>query len=125
MSDSGGRQVETRNDERGPGAWIAALILIAVGIVFLFQNLGYAIPGNWWALFILIPALFSLGSARKSWQNSGRIDGNVAGSLITAFVLIAITLIFLFDLDVNWNMVWPIILILVGLCVLAKAYSRR
>jgi drug/metabolite transporter (DMT)-like permease len=114
------------SDQGGPGIWIAAAILIGVGVVFLFQNMGYAIPGNWWALFLLIPAVFSLASAWKSYERNGRRFGpGMAGSLITALVLIALTLVFLFDLDVNWNVIWPAALIVIGLGVLARAYWRN
>lgn len=125
MSDPGPTKTNTP-DEGGPGIWIAAAILIGVGVVFLFQNMGYAIPGNWWALFLLIPAVFALASAGKSYrQNGGRFGPGMAGSLITAAVLVALTLIFLFDLDVNWNVVWPAALIVIGLGVLARAYWRK
>ena len=114
------------SDQSGPGIWIAAAILIGVGVVFLLQNMGYAIPGNWWALFLLIPAGFSLAGAWKSYQRNGnRFGPGMAGSLITALVLIALTLVFLFDLDVNWNVIWPALLIIIGLGVLARAYWRN
>ncbi|KAB2870175.1 MAG: hypothetical protein F9K43_10235 [Bauldia sp.] len=125
MSDRQEPQRSDTDSQRGPGAWIAALILIGVGIVFLFQNLGYAIPGNWWALFILIPAAFALAGAWKAYADNGnRLGPGVAGSAITGVVLIALTAMFLFDLDVNWNVVWPVVLIAIGLGALARAYRR-
>lgn len=124
MSNPEQKQPDT-SDQGGPGIWIAAAILIGVGVVFLLQNMGYAIPGNWWALFLLIPAGFALAGAWKSFERNGRRFGpGIAGSLITALVLIALTLVFLFDLDVNWDVIWPIALIVVGLGVLARAYWR-
>jgi hypothetical protein len=114
------------SDEGGPGIWIAAAILIGVGVVFLFQNMGYAIPGNWWALFLLIPAVFALASAWSSYRrNGGRFGPGMAGSLITAAVMIALTLVFLLDLDVDWNVIWPAVLIVIGLGVLVRAYWRK
>jgi hypothetical protein len=113
------------DDQRGPGVWIAAVILVGVGVIFLLQNLGYAIPGNWWALFILIPAVFALWNAWRSYEKNGRRFGpGMAGSLITAVVLAALTIVFLFDLDVNWDVIWPALLIVIGLGVLARAYWR-
>ena len=114
------------SDQGGPGIFVAAAILIGVGVVFLLQNMGYAIPGNWWALFLLIPAVFALAGAWKSYERNGRRFGpGMAGSLITALVLIALTLVFLFDLDVNWNVIWPAVLIVIGLGILARAYMRK
>lgn len=114
------------SDQGGPGIFIAAAILIAVGVVFLLQNMGYAIPGNWWALFLLIPAVFALAGAWKSYDQNGRRFGpGMAGSLITALVLIALTLVFLFDIHVNWGAIWPALLIVIGVGVLARAYWRK
>ncbi len=127
MSESGERDREEDEDRsRGPGAWIAALILIAVGAVFLLQNLGYGIPGNWWALFVLIPAGFAFAGAWRAYdQNGQRFGTGVVGPLITGIVLVALTLMFLFNLDVDWNIVWPVILIIIGALALGRAYMRR
>jgi hypothetical protein len=114
------------SDQGGPGIWIAAAILIGVGVVFLLQNVGVNIPGNWWALFLLIPAGFALTGAWKSYERNGRKFGpGMAGSLITALVLIALTLVFLLGLHVNWDLIWPVVLIVIGLGVLARAYMRK
>jgi hypothetical protein len=104
---------------------ISAAILIAVGVVFLFQNMGYALPGNWWALFLLIPAIGSLASAWRTYDRNGRqYTSGMAGSLIAGIVLLALTAVFLFDLDVNWNLIWPAILVALGIGALARAYWR-
>ncbi|MCP4384714.1 MAG: hypothetical protein GY798_25425 [Hyphomicrobiales bacterium] len=125
MSDAGDDN-RPDGDERGPGIWVAGLILIGVGFVFLFQNLGYAIPGNWWSLFVLVPAFFAFASAWRSYQRNGsKIDGATAGSLLTGIVLVALTGVFMFDLDVDWNVVWPLILIVVGAIAVGRAYLRR
>ncbi len=125
MSDRQSKQSDS-DDPRGAGAWIAALILIGVGLIFLFQNMGYAIPGNWWALFILIPAAYALAGAWKAYERNGRRFGSaVVGPLITGIVLVALTLMFLFDLDVDWNVIWPAVLIVIGVLALGRAYSRR
>ena len=119
-------QSGANGDARGPGALIGAEILIAVGVVFLLQNLGYSIPGNWWALFILIPAAFAFAGAWRAYVANGRKFGpGVTGSLITGLVLIALTLVFLFDFDVNWDIVWPVVLIVIGARLLIRAYGRR
>lgn len=125
MSNTEQKQPDT-SDQGGPGIWIAAVILIGVGVVFLLQNRGVAIPGNWWALFLLIPAGFALAGAWKSYEQNGRRFGpGMAGSLITALVLIALTAVFLFDIHVDWGMIWPALLIVIGLGILARAYWRK
>ena len=123
MSDSRDRD---DGDGRGPGAWIAAAILIAVGVVFLFQNMGYELPGNWWALFLLIPAIGAFATAWRSYERNGRrYTSAMNGSLIAGVVLLAIAAVFLFDLDVNWGLIWPVILIMLGVAALARAYTRQ
>jgi drug/metabolite transporter (DMT)-like permease len=122
--DSDRRGVDDQG--RGPGALIAGVILIGIGVVFLFQHLGYQVPGNWWSLFLLIPALASLASAWRIYERNGRrYVPAMTGSLIAGLVLIALTAVFLFDMDVNWGLIWPLILIGLGLAALARAYWRQ
>ena len=38
----------------GPGGgWIAGLVLIGLGILFLLRNFGVPMPDNWWAIFLI------------------------------------------------------------------------
>ncbi len=99
-------------------AWIPGLVLIGLGVVFLIQNyLGREIY-NWWALFILIPVFFTLERGYASLQ-AGR-SAEAVGQLMGAIVLVALIVIFLFDLP--FGQLWPIFLIIGGLSLL---FSRR
>lgn len=114
------------SDQRGPGVWIAAIILIGVGAVYLLQNRGVNIPGNWWALFLLIPAVYSLIGAWKTYERNGRrFSPGMTGPLITAFALVALTLVFLLGLHVNWSTIWPVLLIIIGFGILGRVYWRK
>ena len=45
-------------------SWIGGVILVFLGVLFLLQNIGWlARDGNWWAVFILIPAFVLLSTA--------------------------------------------------------------
>ncbi|WP_276954465.1 hypothetical protein [Allomeiothermus silvanus] len=93
-------------------SWIGGLVLIATGLIFLWQNLTGWSLGNWWAFFILIPAL----GAFWAGYNLARQDGfwsrrAVATTWGGAFPLL-VALIFLFNMD--WGRVWPLFLILAG-----------
>lgn len=111
---------------RGPGAWIAGVLLVGVGILFMLQNLGYAIPGNLWSLLLLVPALFSLaGLLRKYRDNGGRFGPGMGGPLITAAILIGLTVVFLLDIDVDWGLFLPVLLIAVGFGVFLQSLPRR
>ena len=100
------------------GAWIPGLALIGLGVVFLIQNyLGREIH-NWWALFILLPVFFTLERGYTSLE-AGR-TAEAIGQLIGGLLLVALIVIFLFDLP--FGQIWPIFLIIGGLSLL---FSRR
>jgi len=102
------------------GAWIPGLVLIGLGLVFLAQNyLGQEIH-NWWALFILIPVFFTLERGYASLQ-AGR-SAEAVGQLMGGLVLVALIVIFLFDLP--FGQLWPIFLIIGGLSLLVSRSWR-
>jgi hypothetical protein len=108
------------------GSWIGGAALIALGIIFLLQNAGLDIPflRNWWALFILFPAVSSLTRAWQAYQSNGqRFTGPVSGSLTGGLALMLVAATFLFGL--SWSLIWPIFLILAGLGALIKGIASR
>ena len=112
-----------RGVERSPwsGAWLG-VALIAMGLIFLVQNyLGYELR-NWWALFILIPAVGSFTSAWYAWRNGENVAA-AAGSFSMGIVFTAVALVFLLDLP--WGRIWPIFIILAGLGMLIPGMLRR
>lgn len=124
---SWGWEDDRRPRHRGgySSAWIWAFVLIATGVVFLLQNTGAISFGhwNWWALFILIPAIGSFASAFSMHRAEGKVSSGARGSLIGGFVLLAVAVMFLFDLD--WGKWWPIFLIIGGLSALAGSFWRH
>jgi hypothetical protein len=104
----------------GGGAWLAGVGLIVLGVIFMLQNMGLVLIGNWWALFILLPALGSFAAAYGAYRdNGGRLNALARGSLISGLILTAVAAFFLLDLD--WGKWWPSLLILVGIGTLASA----
>jgi peptidoglycan/LPS O-acetylase OafA/YrhL len=103
----------------GGGAWIVGVALIALGAIFMLQNMGTVLIHNWWALFILLPALGSFATAYGAYRNSGRLTVVARSSLIGGLILTAIAGFFLLDLD--WARWWPTLLILVGIGALTNA----
>jgi peptidoglycan/LPS O-acetylase OafA/YrhL len=102
---------------RGGGSWLAGVILIAVGIVFLAQNFGYPVPNNWWAVFILIPAFVSFGAAWSMYQrNGGRATSGVASAFVAGLLLLALAVAFFLNIDLG--KFWPLILIALGVVAL-------
>lgn len=114
---------EARRSRWG-GAPIGAIILIIVGIVLLAENFGFEPMENWWALFLLIPAVGALVAAIRNYRASGeRITGDVISSLIAAAIFAGLCVAFLFDF--GWSLFWPILLIAIGAGILAREYWPR
>jgi hypothetical protein len=112
-----------RGDRPG-GGLIAGAVLVVVGAVLLAQNFGITTLDNWWALFILIPAVGALGNAWRSYQAAGgRLTTGARGSLIGGLVLLMVTAIFLFNL--NWGLLGPIVIILAGVGLLLNTFLPR
>jgi hypothetical protein len=114
--------------QKGTGAshpaWIVGGVLIAVGVIFIIRNVSGVTFDNWWALFILIPGLGSLATAYRMWDRAGRrLTAAARGPLIVGLILLAVTAVFVFELD--WGKVWPAFLILIGLGVLLSSFQRR
>ena len=104
-------------------AWVAGAVLVAVGVVILLGNLGLIQPGfNWWALFILIPALAAFANSWKAARRAGSFNRSARGSAMGGLFILAVALIFLLDLD--WGKVWPVFIILAGIGALLTAWGR-
>jgi hypothetical protein len=99
---------------RGGFGWLGGAILIGVGLILMLQNLGYTLINltNWWALFILLPAIGAFGAAWRSYQVDGRLSMGARSSLVGGLILVLIAAIFLFGLD--WGLLGPVVIILAG-----------
>jgi hypothetical protein len=78
--------------------WVAGVILILLGVAFLLQNIGtFSIPlENWWALFILIPALGAFDTARRIYRKSGnQFTASACSSALGGVILTLITASFI------------------------------
>lgn len=100
--------------------WVPGVILIAIGVIFLFTNLTGFYLHNWWALFIMIPAVKNFGSAWGSYQRHGRFTKSARGSMTGGMILTLIASAFLFSLD--WGLVWPFFLIIGGVAALFNGW---
>jgi hypothetical protein len=110
-----------RRAESGNG-WIVGVILIVLGGLFLAQNAGlYQFPiSNWWALFILIPAISAFERALHLYRESGnQITNQMSGSLLLGIVLLFVTAGFLFN--IGWTYFGPALIILVGMGILMNS----
>ncbi len=113
---------QQRGSRRGEG-WVAGLILILLGGIFLLQNAGLLVFQNWWALFILIPAIAAFANAWTRYQETGHVDAAVRGSAFVGLILVLVTAAFLFQFF-NTALFWPALLIVAGIGILANAMWR-
>jgi hypothetical protein len=117
---------------------MGAVILIALGGVFLAQQAGIlSESSNWWVIFLFIPGVGLLWSAASSHRPGRPWAGIHTVEVILGVVLVLLTLIFIFDpnwtfLDfdrilpnVDWDRVWPFFLVVPGVLMLAVGLVRR
>jgi hypothetical protein len=124
MSDDSSPDTQKPQGRSRQPAWIVGGVLILVGVVFLLRSVTGVELHNWWALFILIPALGSLATAWQMYVRNGRRFGAASrGPLIGGLILLTISAIFLFGID--WAFAWPFILIIVGAGVLLSSLRGK
>ena len=103
-----------------------AVAIIAIGVLFLANNLGYSLAwldhGNWWAVIILLAAFAPLTRAWEVYQARGRIDAEVGYCLLSAGAVVLVASMFLLDLD--WGTWWPLFVIMGGLYTLVPCRRR-
>jgi hypothetical protein len=107
-----------RATRRAGSGWIGSVVLLLLGSVLLLQNFGVVYAFNWWALFILIPAVGAFLAARTICRQTGRLGAAARGSLIGGIILLMVAVAFLFNL--NWALVGPALLILAGFSILSN-----
>lgn len=95
---------------------VPGLVLIAIGVIFLLQNTTGWRLHNWWALFILIPAFSAFSAAYRIYKDNNQLNPAARGSLISGLILTLVAAVFL--LGLSWSILWPLVLVLVGLGIL-------
>lgn len=99
---------------------IWGILLVALGVIlglnaFEITNIDIFFDG-WWTVFIIVPCLTSL------FDNSESKTGNIIGLIIGILLLLSCQEVIGFD--VVWKLLFPIILIMIGLSVIFKNAIR-
>ncbi len=92
--------------------WMGGIVLIGVGVIFLLRSLGIFYLHNWWALFILLPAVANFSEAWKSYKQNGHLTTAGRGPFIGGLFMTLIASTFLFSW--SWGVIWPVFLIIGG-----------
>lgn len=116
--------MNTNNDSGKSKRWFSAnlwigLAFIAGGAIILLNQSGLvSFEMNWWAFFILIPAIGSFSSAYHRYRTTNNLfDMSVMMPALIGMVMIGL----MFNLlggngwNFNWNLLWPVMLIIIGL----------
>lgn len=99
------------------------LVMIAMGVVFLFVEYGNFHLDNWWALFILIPVLIAWSKAASLIKAAGGMTTEAIKTITGSFFPLFIAAIFLFGWD--WGRIWPGFIILGGINALASSWGKN
>ena len=100
----------THRGHKSSGGIVWGLILIVLGTLFLLQQLTDFTFENWWALFILIPAIGAFSGAYAAFRHTGRFSEGVRSGISSGLIILAVAFMFLLDLD--WSTWWPVMLIM-------------
>lgn len=112
------REMRRADRQAGGRGWLGGVLLIGLGVLFLLQNAGYLTEfANWWALFLLLPAAGSLSAGLGTYRRSGaEWTKEAVGPLVAGLMFLALTVVFLFGLDLS--LFGPLLLIGGGLLLL-------
>jgi hypothetical protein len=102
--------------------WLPGAILVGLGILFLLNNIFGLTINNWWALFILIPAVSKFRKAYDLLQSEGEFTRPVWSALAGGVLLSLLSAAMLFNL--NWGLVLPSFLIIGGLALVLGALKE-
>ena len=115
--------METENEnyvgkERTTGKiWMGLIFILAGAFILINQFDLIPIELNWWALFILMPAAGAFSGAFSRYRADGnRLSMGVATPALVGLFMagLAISLLTGMSFDINWNLFWPVMIILIG-----------
>ena len=106
------------NAKGSSNLWMG-LIFIFGGIAILLNQLDLLpFELNWWALFILMPAAgFLSGAYNRFRANENLFSMDVAFPALIGLFLVGLSISLLVGAawNINWSLIWPVMIILIGL----------
>jgi predicted membrane protein len=115
-----GRDRWGRGRHHGHGGVVGGVILAAIGVLLLLQNLG--IPyfedlERYWPVILIV---VGIAQASRSMGMGGRVWG---GAVFFAGVIFLLNNLGIIHGDI-WRFLWPGVLIMIGLAMLARSLDR-
>jgi hypothetical protein len=114
------RRERWRNRHRGHGGVVGGVILAGIGVVLLLQNLGIPYFEDLERFWPVILIVVGIAQAARSMGTGGRVWGGVVMAIGILFLLRNFGVI-----HGEWRLLWPGILILIGMGMLARAIDRQ
>jgi len=115
---------EIINESSKNRLWSATLLpglfLILLGFYFLANKLTGFNLDNWWALFILFPAINNFSAGFSAMRRDGNLSRSARGHFFWSLILLLLATALL--LGVNFGLLWPVFIILAGIGVLLGAF---
>jgi hypothetical protein len=109
----GGPNSLARQHRHEKNNWMAGVVLILIGGMFLLANVTGVYIHNWWAFFLLIPVIANFGSALRQYREYGRFTDAARGSLMGGLFMLTVFSIFIFGW--SWGTMWPLFIIVFGI----------
>src|SRR5258708_9405822 len=110
-----------RRRHSGFGSLLIGLIIAAIGVLLLLENLGVRYVDDAWRYWPVILILVGISRAATACGMGGRVWG---GMLVIAGTIFLLGNLGIIRGDV-WRFFWPVILIGIGISMLARALERR
>jgi hypothetical protein len=107
-------------EEAQAGKVLGGLIVLWLGLSFLLAEWNFFTWGSWWEWFLTGLGLVLIGRGLYAWSRRG-FKGSSKGYLIGGSVVATIGVANLLNIN-NW---WAIIIIVIGLSVIASAFTKR
>jgi hypothetical protein len=108
------------NERQGrTGGIVAGLILVVLGLLFLFRDWIDVDWGVIWPFFLIVPGAWVLGRAIFARDQRDRTGGFIGGGILL-FLGVVFLLQNYYDLD--WQKIWPFFLIIPGAGLLIGAF---
>jgi predicted membrane protein len=105
----------------GPGGIIIGTTVVLLGVLFLLENFGIVHTTRVWQYWPVILIAWGIAGATSSRRGGGRLWGGV---VVIAGVVLLLGNLHIISESV-WRILWPVVLIALGLRMLLRAARRR
>ena len=109
------QEMVRQNERRQAIFWrdLGGVTMLLIGLTFLVMSiLGKRQVDNWWSIFVMLPGVLLLGIGRTLRLGNGRT--HVLPRLAVGLGLIILTVGAMFALNLNWNVWWPLMIVVPG-----------